>query len=613
MRRIALVLLTLVALAPAPQAQAPAPDRPVPYFEDPSRADRLAAAFETIRAGVPQLAQESGAPAVVWGVVIDGTLAASGAYGIRDVDAKAPATLDSVFRIASMTKSFTALAILKLRDEGRLSLEDPVVKHIPGFASVALPTRDSAPITIRQLLTHGAGFAEDNAWGDRQLAQPDATLDEWLARGLPFSTAPGTAYEYSNYGFALLGRIVANVSRRPYAEYMNTEILAPLGMTASYWQAADVPAAHIAHGYRRDGDAWVRETSLAHGSFGPMGGLWTSGRGLAKYVAYMLSAWPPRDAPERGPVRRASMREMQRAQRAAGFGAVHLPFETHVDAQATAYGFGLRTMTDCRFALAVAHSGGLPGYGSNMTWLPEYGVGVFALANVTYAPAGRVTRMMIDALHATGALQPRRLPPGAPLIEARDAIAAFLNEPSEAGLQAIAADNLALDRPLADRVAAARRLRDALGACRAGDITAQNWLRGTFRADCDRGWIDVRYTLAPTQPPRLQVLELREGRPVDPDLRRRLEALLTSGNGSSGALPFASDSLRDEVASTVAAVRTAYGECRPGEALSGDGANQVRVRVECDRGVLVADLRRDAAGRVSRLAFEPPPGAACVP
>ncbi|HEX7085639.1 MAG TPA: serine hydrolase domain-containing protein [Vicinamibacterales bacterium] len=613
MRRIALVLVSLIAFAPAPSAQAPASDRPVPYFADPSRPERLATAFETIRAAVPTLAKEIGAPAVVWGVVIDGRLAASGAYGLRDVEAEAPATLDTVFRIASMTKSFTALAILKLRDEGRLSLDDPVVKHIPGFASVALPTRDSAPITIRQLMSHSAGFAEDNAWGDRQLAQPDATLDQWLARGLPFSTAPGTAYEYSNYGFALLGRIVATVARRPYAEYMNTQILAPLGMTASYWDAADVPAAHIAHGYRRDGDAWVRETPLAHGSFGPMGGLWTSGHDLAKYIAYMLAAWPPRDAPERGPVRRASMREMQQAQRASGFSAVQLPPAAHVEAQATAYGFGLRTTVDCRFPLAVAHSGGLPGYGSNMTWLPEHGVGVFALANVTYAPAGRITRMMIDALHATGALQPRRLPPSAPLLSARDAIAAFLNEPSEARLQAVAADNLALDRPLADRVAAARRLRDALGTCKAGDIAAQNWLRGTFRADCERGWIDVRFTLAPTQPPRLQVLELREGRPVEPDLRRRLEALFSSGPGSPDALPFASDSLRDEFASTASVLRMAYGQCRPGEALSGDGARQVRMRLQCDRGDLVADIRRDADGRVSRLGFEPPPGAACAP
>src|SRR5690606_16663668 len=195
----------------------------------------------------------------------------------------------------------------------------------------------------------------------------------------------------------------------------------------------------------------------------------------------------------------------------------------------------------------------------------------------------------------------------------RDACTPRLTVPSESRLPAMAPATLALDRPLAERVAAARRLRDALGECKAGDVAAQNWLRGTFGAGCERGWIDVRYTLAPTQPPRLQVLELREGRPVEPELRRRLEALFTPGTGSPAALSFASDSLRDEFASTASAVRMAYGQCKPGEALSGDGVNQVRLGLECDRGDLVADVRRDTNGRVSRLAFEPLPGATCAP
>jgi hypothetical protein len=435
-------------------------------------------------------------------------------------------------------------------------------------------------------------------------------VTEWLARGLPFSTAPGTAYEYSNYGFALLGRIVANVSRRPYAEYMASQILAPLGMTASYWEAADVPADRMAHGYRGTRDAWVRETPLGHGAFGAMGGLWTSGTDLARYVAYMLSAWPPRDEAERGPVRRASMREMQQAQRAAAFSARRATPDAPLEAQAASYGFGLRTTTDCRFRLAVAHSGGLPGYGSNMTWLPEYGVGVFALANVTYAPASRITRMMIDALHATGALEPRRLPPSAPLHEARDAIVAFLNDPSESHLAAIAADNIALDRPIADRVAEARHLREALGACRADDeIRAPNWLRGTFRAVCERGWVDVRYTLAPTQPPRVQVLDLREGRPLDAGLRRRLETVLDGAPADA----FASEEAHARYVRSADAARAQYGDCRLGEPLGGDGRRTARVGVRCERGDLVAAVRVDAGGRLREAVLEPAPDATCVP
>ena len=122
---------------------------------------------------------------------------------------------DTAFRIASMTKSFTALAVLKLRDEGKLSLEDPVSRWIPEFAGMALPTRDTPPLRVRQLLSHSAGFPEDNPWGDQQLSATDAALDAWLRAGIPFSTPPGTRYEYSNYAFGLLGRIVhQGVGRR---------------------------------------------------------------------------------------------------------------------------------------------------------------------------------------------------------------------------------------------------------------------------------------------------------------------------------------------------------------------------------------------------------------
>src|SRR5207247_8151939 len=97
----------------------------------------------------------------------------------------APVAAGTVFRIASMTKSFTALAILKLRDEGKLSLEDPVSKWLPEFARMELPTHDTAPLRIRQLLSHSAGFPEDNPWGDQQLSASEADLTRWLGLGIP--------------------------------------------------------------------------------------------------------------------------------------------------------------------------------------------------------------------------------------------------------------------------------------------------------------------------------------------------------------------------------------------------------------------------------------------
>src|SRR2546425_7501326 len=169
-------------------------------------------------------AAQAHVPGAAWGIVIDGQLAHTGAAGVRDVAAKAAVDADTVFRIASMTKSFTAMSILKLRDEGKLSLDDPAEKYVPEMKGLTYPTSDSPRITIRHLLSHSTGFPEDNPWGDRQLADTDDQLSQMLRAGIPFSNAPGIAYEYSNYGFAILGRIVSNVSKMKYGDYVAANI-----------------------------------------------------------------------------------------------------------------------------------------------------------------------------------------------------------------------------------------------------------------------------------------------------------------------------------------------------------------------------------------------------
>ena len=108
------------------------------------------------------------------------------------------------------------MAILKLRDEGKLGLDDPAERYVPELKGLRYPTTDSPRITIRHLLTHSEGFPEDNPWGDQQLSESEAGLSRMLRDGIPFSNAPGIAYEYSNYGFAILGRVVSQVSGRPY-------------------------------------------------------------------------------------------------------------------------------------------------------------------------------------------------------------------------------------------------------------------------------------------------------------------------------------------------------------------------------------------------------------
>jgi CubicO group peptidase (beta-lactamase class C family) len=590
---------------------------PTPRFVDAARRAALEGALPAVRALIEARAKAFHAPGASYAVVIDGDAVLLGGTGVREAGADAAVDGDTVFRIASMTKSFTALAILRLRDEGRLSLDDPASKYLPELASMPLPTRDSPAITVRHLMTHSAGFPEDNPWGDRQLAIPDDTVGAWLRAGLPFSTTPGTAYEYANYGFALLGRIVSRVSGVPYQRYITERILRPLGMTSTVWDPKDVPAGRLARGHRYEDGRWTPEAPLADGAFGAMGGLVTSARDLSRYVAFMLSAWPPRDDEDRGPVRRSSVREMQQGQRLSGFGTERDAPDAPLRASTRSYGYGLGSAHDCRFANVVSHGGGLPGYGSTMVWLPEYGVGVLVLANVTYAPAGSAGRPVLDLLDRTGALRPRVLPASRALLEVRDAIASLVRVWDDDTARRIAADNLALDRPLARRRDDLAALRARLGDCRPeGDIAPENWLRGTFRMHCDRGWLDVEFTLAPTTPPTVQYLDVTPGAALVPaaaGVVERLAALTAAWDEAAATSLLAAPLEAAAVRRQLEALRLHQGACRVGPTLDGDGARRFGVRFSCERGPVDLRIGTDDAGtRIASLGIRRAAGETCA-
>jgi CubicO group peptidase (beta-lactamase class C family) len=482
---------------------------PPPRFADPGRVAKLQSAMPEIDRLFHAWAADKKIPGIIWGVVIDGQVAHLGSSGVRDLGSQAPITPDTAFRIASMTKSFTALAVLKLRDDGRLSLEDPVSRWIPEFARMERPTRDTPPLTVRQLLSHSAGFPEDNPWGDQQLSATDAMLDEWLAKGIPFSTPPGTRYEYSNYGFGLLGRVVTKAAGVPYEQYVHTEILSKLHMDGSTFRFANVPAARQAIGYRLKPDGtYAEEPPLPHGVFGAMGGLLTTASDLGKYVAFHLSAWPARDDEEAGPVRRASVREMAHLWTPSNLTA-RLVNGT-LQASETGYGFGLRVTSDCRFEQIVAHGGGLPGFGSYMAWLPEYGVGMFAMATLTYAGPSEPISQAWDAMLKTGGLRKRELPPTKIQTDMRDHILNLWKRWDDAEAKQIVAVNFFLDAPSAERQAEIRRLKTEVGECPdAGPVMPENWMRGQFNLTCTKGTVGVFFTLAPTEPPAVQHLSFQ--------------------------------------------------------------------------------------------------------
>ena len=229
-----------------------------------------------------------------------------------------------------------------------------------------------------------------------------------LRDGVPFTRAPQTAYEYSNLGYALLGRIVSNVSRRPYKDYIEQEIMRPLGMTSTGYDIYASDQTRRSLGYRWENEAFAREPDMAHGTFGAMGGVQTTATDYARWVAFLLSAWPPRDGAEEGPVKRATVRELSQGLNFPQ--VVRRPGATgSACSQALTYGMGMRIAIDCEVGLTLAHGGGYPGYGSYVLLLPDHGIGVFAFANRTYAgPTGPVWDVTMD-LHKGAWLTGRSL------------------------------------------------------------------------------------------------------------------------------------------------------------------------------------------------------------
>lgn len=501
------LLLGLLASLSSAAAQ----DHASAHFADADRAKKIAALLPEIATLYADHATAKHAPGLVWGIVLDGQLVHTGNVGFANLEKKIPADARTAFRIASMTKSFAALAILKLRDAGKLSLEDTVEKHLPEFRAIKAPTADAPKITLRHLLGMAAGFPEDNPWGDRQLGITDAQFGEFLSRGIAFSNSPGVAFEYSNLGFALLGRVVSIVAGVPYQRYITREILLPLGMKATRWEFSEVPPARLALGYRWQHNAWQLEPLERDGAYGAMGGLITTAEDFTRYVAFHLSAWPPRDDADTGPVRRSTVREMHTPTQPIGVNATAKTLAGEPNPSANGYGFGLSSSIDSKGVANSRHSGGLPGFGSEYRFFPDYGFGVFSFANVTYAGTGAANTKVATLLLEKAKLPPRSLPVSKILEQRKQQIATLLADSvwPETLAAEIVAENFFPDRARADWIVQTRTTLAKAGRIHSvGELKPLNQLRGTFPLVGENGRVDVFFTLTPETSPKVQELRL---------------------------------------------------------------------------------------------------------
>lgn len=281
-------------------------------------------------------------------------------FGLADRERGLAATDTTPFRIASITKVFTGLAVLQLRDAGRLSLDDPVADHLPWFRPAN--AGEMPPVRVRHLLTHTSGLpANSSATDFNRMTQP--TAGEAI-RAIPSQSlvfAPGSEFKYSNLGFAVLGRLVAAASGTSYRRYVRERILDPLGLTRTV--AHPSPEARQAVGYhRRVPGRPRRRADFLHLAFAtPAGGMATTGVDMVRFIGFLLDPGP------KEVLNAGTVREMAR---------VHHWVDTARGGSGLAWGVEKRPGVH-----EVYHGGGLPSQTSHLRVDLEHGLGAVVLTN----------------------------------------------------------------------------------------------------------------------------------------------------------------------------------------------------------------------------------------
>ncbi|MGH6911682.1 MAG: serine hydrolase domain-containing protein [Phenylobacterium sp.] len=335
------------------------------------------AAAEAIDRAAARQIESGAAPGLAIEVVQDGKVVFSRAYGKANLEWGIPATPDTVFRIASNTKAFTAASVLILVERGKLSLDDKVATYLPDFPR-------AGDVTVRQLLTHTSGLAtyDETYHGKPELAVQRTTPEMLgLIRGLQplYDFEPGTAYRYSNSGYYVLGAIVEKVSGQPLGQFMADNIFKPLGLRNTAMDEAQDIVPHRAAGYERDSTrpgGYRNAAEIPYTTPGPAGGLRSTVGDLTHWYEALFSGKlvsRPLLAEMTTPARLKDGRVTSQGLWAApGRSAPPIPpYE---------YGFGIR-ISNLQGHREYWHSGAIEGFTSQLRTYPDDKVTIALLSN----------------------------------------------------------------------------------------------------------------------------------------------------------------------------------------------------------------------------------------
>ena len=433
------------------------------------------------------------------------------------------------------------LAPAQLRDQGYLVLDAPVSTYVPELTTVILPTTDSRPPTVRDMLTMSAGWATDDPWADRQESLDPAGFSAMLEAGLTFDETPGVVFDYSNLGYSLLGRIITNLSGEPFQGYIASRILRPLGMSSSGFRLEDLPQDRVADGHYRRDEKWNVEPWAATGEFAALGGIASSVRDLSLWVATLAGAFPARDDvdPEI-PIRRSSLREMQQGSR---FFTAQRGVDTGTDyvrGESMSYGFGLVNSVDERFGDIVSHSGGYPGYGSHMCWHPTTGLGFIGLANGRYASPGRTAaRQALNALLEAVEAPARRVRLTPATRSAQAKVDSLLDSWNDDAADQLFAPNVDLDLPRDYRRREVQEAIDKIGGLVgvAEELTATTPSAIEWVRPGPAGRLKVDIQLMPRLEQRVQTLGVQAVPAPSDELRSIAQTVVTALLGDEPQWP----------------------------------------------------------------------------
>lgn len=341
-------LLLAAALAQAQPAPSPA--------SAASPAGLLASRVHAVEAAVAGVMAAQRIPGLSVSVVTGGELRFSSGYGQADIENDVPATAQTVYRLASVSKPVTAVAAMQLVEHGKLDLDAPVQRYVPSFPAKPWP------VTTRQLLGHLGGirhYADGEFESTRHFASLTEALE--LFQNDPLAQEPGTKYLYSTYGYTLAGAVVEAAAGTTFADYVRKNVFEPAGMTGARLDDVFEIIPHRAHGYQKGPGGVLQNSGLADTSYKvPGGGLCATAPDLARFAIALQNGTLLR--PE-------TLRQM------------FTSLKTR-DGKPTSYGLGWTLGTDAQGRREVFHRGAQQRVASLLYTQPERGLAVVLFANL---------------------------------------------------------------------------------------------------------------------------------------------------------------------------------------------------------------------------------------